>query len=463
MIRMLIALCLALLATTPAAAQLRGKPQAYLAAKALYDARKYPEAFNAFATLYNQPYGRTPLVVYHLASAACRTNQRDLGVRLFRNLLRSRQLNNKSAALVVQQMNNCGGAMLIAADISAGALVSSSGGSTKSFYWVDRASPVASFPAIRTRDIAPAELQARLILRSSGAAAIKAALKPGGCTPVVGTYVALCSANPRIAPDRLTAIVGEADRFVAFLQTRYGIRAPDEYVVIRLVPDVPAVQSLAAAIHGLKVSPATIAYSFHDDLSLVAVSQGGSGSILHELVHLAMRRDFGDAPAWFEEGLASLYEVAVECDGRFYGIDNWRGDVLRRIGTDRPTVADIIADDGKTLIGDIANPAAEEGNSMMRVMERADAEAKMRYMLLDLQDNGGLGDLYGALQRVGLNGDASQVGLDFLKSRYAPEPAAWDKRLHVFVDTARAADKTKAGICRTKATPIEKDLPPPPA
>src|SRR5258706_12901051 len=50
----------------------------------------------------------------------------------------------------------------------------------------------------------------------------------------------------------------------------------------------------------------------------------GSGTLVHEIVHPFMRANFPNCPAWFNEGLASLYEASVEKNGHIQGLINWR-------------------------------------------------------------------------------------------------------------------------------------------
>ncbi|NIP26348.1 MAG: hypothetical protein GWN67_18870, partial [Phycisphaerae bacterium] len=50
----------------------------------------------------------------------------------------------------------------------------------------------------------------------------------------------------------------------------------------------------------------------------------GGGTLCHEIVHAFINSNFPDCPAWFNEGLASLYE---QCDSRgdsVVGLTNWR-------------------------------------------------------------------------------------------------------------------------------------------
>lgn len=50
----------------------------------------------------------------------------------------------------------------------------------------------------------------------------------------------------------------------------------------------------------------------------------GGGTLVHEIVHPYMEANFPACPAWFNEGLASLYEQSAERDGQIIGLTNWR-------------------------------------------------------------------------------------------------------------------------------------------
>jgi len=50
----------------------------------------------------------------------------------------------------------------------------------------------------------------------------------------------------------------------------------------------------------------------------------GGGTLVHELVHPYIDADFPRCPAWFNEGLASLYEQCSDRDGHIWGLTNWR-------------------------------------------------------------------------------------------------------------------------------------------
>jgi len=50
----------------------------------------------------------------------------------------------------------------------------------------------------------------------------------------------------------------------------------------------------------------------------------GTGTLVHELTHAFVRYDFPDIPAWFNEGLGSLYERCSLNNGEIIGYVNWR-------------------------------------------------------------------------------------------------------------------------------------------
>lgn len=57
----------------------------------------------------------------------------------------------------------------------------------------------------------------------------------------------------------------------------------------------------------------------------------GVGTLTHELVHPILQADFPEAPMWFEEGVASLYEhFGFTRPGEIIGLTNWRLGGLRQ-------------------------------------------------------------------------------------------------------------------------------------
>lgn len=64
-------------------------------------------------------------------------------------------------------------------------------------------------------------------------------------------------------------------------------------------------------------------YSEVDNALVMNIATGG-GTLVHEIVHPYIRRNFPTCPTWFNEGLASLYEQCGEREGHIVGYPNWR-------------------------------------------------------------------------------------------------------------------------------------------
>jgi len=64
-------------------------------------------------------------------------------------------------------------------------------------------------------------------------------------------------------------------------------------------------------------------YSSADRALVMNIATGG-GTLVHELVHPFVEGNFPECPAWFNEGLGSLYEQCHDVGGRIEGMTNWR-------------------------------------------------------------------------------------------------------------------------------------------
>jgi hypothetical protein len=105
----------------------------------------------------------------------------------------------------------------------------------------------------------------------------------------------------------------------------------------------------------------------------------GAGTLVHELVHPYVEANFPEAPAWFNEGLASLYERPTEVDGHIRGLPNWRLPLLQK---------EIRAGRGRTLVSLLETTTAEFYGATDETYARA------RYLCYYLQERGLLLDFY---------------------------------------------------------------------
>jgi hypothetical protein len=117
---------------------------------------------------------------------------------------------------------------------------------------------------------------------------------------------------------------------------------------------------------------------------MMNISTGG-GTLVHEIVHPFMERNFPDCPAWFNEGLASLYEQCGDQDGQIRGRTNWR---LRGL---HAAIADESLPSTRAL-------TATTTNEFYRA-EAGDNYAQARYLCYFLQEKGLLHKYYHAFRR----------------------------------------------------------------
>ncbi len=107
------------------------------------------------------------------------------------------------------------------------------------------------------------------------------------------------------------------------LKEAYFTKDPDEILDIWLFKNKDSYQKHASAIFQTK--PGTpFGYYSHADRALVMNIATGGGTLVHEIVHPFVAADFPGCPAWFNEGLGSLYEQSAERNGRIVGLTNWR-------------------------------------------------------------------------------------------------------------------------------------------
>ncbi|MEJ7601954.1 MAG: hypothetical protein WKG01_28925 [Kofleriaceae bacterium] len=120
-------------------------------------------------------------------------------------------------------------------------------------------------------------------------------------------------------------------------------------------------------------------YYSPEDSALIMNIGPGPGTLSHELVHPYIEANFPASPAWFNEGLASLYEQPAEHNGHIWGNINWRLPNLKRQLKDRSL------------------PALHKLLSTTRdgfYQAHYDSYAYARYLIQYVQDAGKLPELY---------------------------------------------------------------------
>ncbi len=107
------------------------------------------------------------------------------------------------------------------------------------------------------------------------------------------------------------------------LKKDYFEEDPEDIIDIWLFRDKESYEKYALEIFGDEPSTPFGYFSDYDKALVMNISTGG-GTLVHEIVHPFMHSNFPECPAWFDEGLASLYEQCGEKGGHIYGYTNWR-------------------------------------------------------------------------------------------------------------------------------------------
>lgn len=383
------------LSATPADAQ-----NLYAVGRQAWRATQYPKAYPPLLQWRGQPYGRTADVDYMLGTSACPIpDKRQWGARALNYILYSYALTSESRTRVKSEETLCRSAGAMPAPTSvAGVETTIAAGATargKMFDFGNDA--VAAYPARQVREIPPAALQARLAPLGQPAAALasgRTLAGPGARVKAVSRYLFVTGAGQSDA--ELDTIASRLDRYLGFLESAYGITPPDRYLTLHLLPSIGEVQATARRVHGLDVSPSTLGYAYQEDLSAVAMIRGAqAGTLLHELFHLLVRRQFGDIPQWLDEGMAGLYEVSRWENGQQRGLPNWRGRVLQSRGMSTPSLEQVVRSPwfGFDMIGSGGRPSPVVSGAAI-----APNLATARYFAMFLQDRNQLAPVFKALR-----------------------------------------------------------------
>jgi len=291
--------------------------------------------------------GRTWQLNYMLGSSYCRIpGQEEKGKLALRRVLESYGLPDAARKAAQNVKDGCGSQSGGAQELSfsivivsgqMGAVVHDKGG-----YEVDTESEQTS-NKFQVSPITADKLQRRVFKPSDSAAAVKAAVARNTIPAVAkGAFVdglVVTSSYPDLPP-RATG-----DCLIRYrnpLESQFKMKLPVGLITVyTVVPE--QLQDYAARLHGVNLPFGTVAYSVYEDLSIVGVaSYRRCGSLAHELVHLSIRQNFGDSPAWLEEGLASEVAVATPEQSTFRFNKSWRDDELHRHWDLRPSVSQLL-------------------------------------------------------------------------------------------------------------------------
>ncbi len=201
------------------------------------------------------------------------------------------------------------------------------------------------------------------------------------------------------------------------LKERYFKEDPKEIITVWLFKDKASYEKHTWSLFKEKPDTPYGYYSAKDRALVMNISTGG-GTLVHEIVHPFMRANFPTCPAWFNEGMGSLYEHCGESNGQIIGKLNWRLPILQE-GLRAGHVQDF-----RTFMALADTPFYEEDPHDTHY-------AQARYLCYYLQEKGLLQTFY---QRFTRDAKTDPTGYHTLvKLLGNPDMAAWQKEWRTWV------------------------------
>jgi hypothetical protein len=150
---------------------------------------------------------------------------------------------------------------------------------------------------------------------------LKTKLKDRGFTVLIETpFVVIGDESEAVVRRRTEDTVRWA---VDKLKQDYFTKDPQDILEIWLFKDDASYRKHAKEFFNDEPDTPYGYYSPQNKALIMNIATGG-GTLVHEIVHPFMEANFPSAPAWFNEGLGSLYEQSGEVNGQIHGYTNWR-------------------------------------------------------------------------------------------------------------------------------------------
>lgn len=124
---------------------------------------------------------------------------------------------------------------------------------------------------------------------------------------------------PRVEQRAVHTVKWAVDR----LKSAYFASDPAEILSVWLFRDKDSYLRHTRALFDDQPSTPYGYYSSSKRALIMNIATGG-GTLVHEIVHPFIEANFADCPAWFNEGLGSLYEQSSSRGGQIVGLTNWR-------------------------------------------------------------------------------------------------------------------------------------------
>jgi hypothetical protein len=285
----------------------------------LLNAGEYDKVFDSCTRLRKEVYGKNAVVDYFIAKSLCLDGYKDKSAYCFNCIIKNFKLSGAKKSFIQEEINTC-----TAPAAEEAATVAAS----PDFSYINNVSlPEASvwgkmgkvydcFTQNQTMNlssmVSAQELESRLFAINKKTAAIskiKTITGDGYKIDTGGRYVFVTLKKYPL--DSVSYAASQLEKAYRFFVSYYGLRAPDQLLTVYILRDQQALRQTAKLVHGIVLPDPNIGYSNLSDLSLLGLGDATHlGTLYHELLHLVVRPDLGDIPAFLDEGLASLYSVS---------------------------------------------------------------------------------------------------------------------------------------------------------
>lgn len=170
------------------------------------------------------------------------------------------------------------------------------------------------------------------------------------------------------------------------LKTLYFPEDPDEILDVWLFKDDTSYRGHLKALFR-EVPETPYGYYSPTHRALFMNIDTGGGTLVHEIVHPLINKNFPKTPPWLNEGLGSLYEQCDERDGKIVGLTNWRLAGLKE------AIRDGSLSSLSALLG-------ADRRAFYQKEHAAENYAQARYLLYYLQEQGLLLSFYHRFRAV---------------------------------------------------------------
>ncbi len=355
--------------------------------KELWRNKRYSDAIPGLRNYFAKD--RRADVAYWLATSLCKTGHtREGGDLLYkiRRVARTREVED----VLLEQIRNCGGSN-DPREMPQQGFIGSSGNLKGMEIRGDPKSKIPKGTEFIVSDgrISEEDLSRRLFRLENSQLAIDTIKRISHAETILISPHFICSCLFCSHADSDLKLIGQGlENYLGFFSQKYGMKKPEEFITIYAATNDHFYQDLAENVHGVTVRYHIIGYSIPDDMSIVAILPSWDkklyGTLKHELFHLMIRNNFGDAPPWIEEGIAALYESSEFKQGQVIPTSNWREKILRAGFDKRPRLEQLIAMDWLEFNKDDVGVK----------------HAMARYFIMYLESKGKLSEIYNKLRAM---------------------------------------------------------------